>query len=483
MHQKFSQYNLIRKLVEKYSHSTYLASPIDEPGSQVALTLFPLSLCGSPRENLLLKAEDIKQLQHKHLMPILDMGVEEEQLFVVREYMPSGSLRNRLKSLSPQGLELANALKLLLQVGEALIYAHDLNIFHGNLKPENIFFDANGQARLADFNLISEHNIFIRDHITDRYPLCYIAPEQFVGTCDAKSDQYALGCLAYELITGQRPFAVHSLNLIHKPQSSTGRVRLFETDTHLPLSLEVAVLKSLTQDPKGRFADFSWFIQIIRLISSSLLPPTSPFPDDSERSNESSRLMKLKEAETILSSIKSSTAHRSSVPQIQYVSPIMHSSLGNISKMLISTFIPTVTMDKPAMPTPLMQSTLGKMPDWQNSSFNLQVTMSEQTTPIPFVDSTASAFPLPFSELSGERSRSQVSLQSSKVTQGDAYQLAQEKTEPKFLPKKSPSFQEPINHSFRPHHNSSILFRNAIGLILLFSVILSLIIYTFWLRG
>lgn len=517
MHQNFSQYNLVTKLAEKYSHSTYLASPINphkgdgEPERQVVLTLFPLSLCGSPRENLLLKAEGIKKLQHKHLAPILDIGVEEEHLFVVREYMPCGSLRNRLKRLSHRRLELRNALNLVLQVGEALIYAHKFQIFHGNLKPENIFFNADGQAVLTDFNLISEHNLFVRDHIADRYPLCYTAPEQFVGTCDAKSDQYALGCLAYELITGRPPFAIHSLDLMHKQRSNNGHVRLFETDTDLPLSLEVAVLKSLTQNPDGRFADFSWFIQIIKFISSSLLTSTSLHPDDTDEKILPSRPMDSKEPETVSSFIKNITPSQSPAPQIQYFSPIMQSSLGSISEMLISSFAPRVTITQPATSTSIMQSTLGKMPPrqtspsipsvtpsepttplppiqssldytaiWHNSSFYPQVMLSEQQTPTPLAASHTPAFP--FSEPSRERLRPQVSLRSSKVGRIEAYGLAQKQIEPNLPPKKSHFSHKASDYRVTPNHNARF-FLNAIGLILFLSMILSLIIYVFWLRG
>jgi hypothetical protein len=80
----FYQYNLTTELAKKYSHSTYLASPTNEPESQIVLSVFATSLFRFPheRENLLQKAQRIKQLQYQHLVPILDMGIEEEQFFV-----------------------------------------------------------------------------------------------------------------------------------------------------------------------------------------------------------------------------------------------------------------------------------------------------------------------------------------------------------------------------------------------------------------
>src|SRR2546429_7833018 len=127
------------------------------------------------------------------------MGIEKDQPFAVREYLPIGPLRSRLKSLSPQRLELREALDLVLQVGQALSFAHEHNIVHGNIKPENILFDLHGQTVLTDFNLVSRPSAIIRDQTMEEYAFCYMAPEQFAGTCTALSDQYALGCLAYEL--------------------------------------------------------------------------------------------------------------------------------------------------------------------------------------------------------------------------------------------------------------------------------------------
>ena len=270
MHQTISQYNLMTKLAEKYSHSTYLASPINEPERQVVLTLFASSLCHAPqeRESLLLKVAHIKQLQHNHIAPILDMGVKKEQIFIVREYLLHESVRSLLKSLFPQGLELQDALNLILQVGDALMHAHDLHIFHGNLKPENVLLDASGQAVLTDFSIINRHDILIRDHMTDKYPLCYMAPEQIFGTGDAKSDQYMLGCLTYELITGRPPFAAQSVDLMHSQHSNTEPVSFFDGNADLPASLEAAVLKTLEKNPDRRFADLSQFLESIRSIVS-----------------------------------------------------------------------------------------------------------------------------------------------------------------------------------------------------------------------
>jgi serine/threonine protein kinase len=315
-------------LAKKHSHSTYLASSTKELERQVVLVVFNSSLFSFPYEHeyLLQKAKCIKMLQCQHIVPILDMGIEEEQPFVVYEYLPNGSLRSRLKRPSLGRLELKDALTIVSQVGEALAYAHEHNILHGNLKPENILFDANGQSALTDFYLMSGIANLIRDQATEKYAFSYIAPEQFVGICDAKSDQYALGCLTYELITGHVPFAEQSLDSIIRRPHDAQPAPLSESTADLPLSLEAAVFKTLAKDPDKRFFDFSLFLDVIR----SFLSPPPAFP--LSRSTHSrikktiSRPTRLKREEDVASPITPNAAHSSSTHQAQALFPALKSS-------------------------------------------------------------------------------------------------------------------------------------------------------------
>src|SRR5579859_3498833 len=268
MPEKFHQYSLIETLSKKYSHATYLASPSNDPGRQVVLTVFAASLFSSPREheNLLQKAQRLKKLEHEHLVSILDIGIEEEQPFIVRKYLPKGSLRSQIKKLSSDRLQLRDALTLVSQVGEVLTYVHGHDLVHGNIKPENILFDANDQIVLTDFSLVGRKDAIIRDQTAEEYAFCYMAPEQFAGTCNARSDQYALGCLAYELIVGQVPFASQGLASMTGAHSNARPAPLSESVTDLLPSLEAAVLKTLSKDPAERFIDCSLFLEIVRSV-------------------------------------------------------------------------------------------------------------------------------------------------------------------------------------------------------------------------
>ncbi len=317
MQGKFHQYQLTANLAKKYSHTTYIASPVNEPERQVVLILFTASLFSFPheREAILRQAQRSKELQHPHLLPILDMGIEEEQPFVVRDYLPTESLRSRLKQLSPQQLELHEALTIVLQVGEALAYAHQQHILHGNVKPENIFFDTNGQVLLTDFTLVSRSDALIRNQTSEEYAFCYMAPEQFSGTIDARSDQYALGCLTYELITGKIPFAVQSLASMIGQYTYTQPIPLSEMVANIPPSLDAAVLKALAIKPDERFLDFSLFLEAIQAVLSP--PPSFPLlrSTSSRKGRTTSRPMHSPQPQTVLSSLRQPPVSASPSPE------------------------------------------------------------------------------------------------------------------------------------------------------------------------
>jgi serine/threonine protein kinase len=345
MQGKLHQYHLIRALAKKYSHVTYLASLTDEPEHQVILKIFTSSLFRFPheREKLLSKALRIKKLHHPHLVPILDTGIEQDQPFVVREYLPNGSLRSHLRKLSSHPLELGEALSIVSQVGSALAYAHEHNIVHGSLHPENILLDGSGQAVLTDFNLTNKNDALIRDQTTKEYAFCYLAPEQFAGTCNAKSDQYGLGCLAYELITGHIPFAAQSLVSMMGYHSNTEPVPLSERRVDLPPSLEIAVLKTLAKDPSERFDDFLLFLEVIQSILS--LSPAFPFASSphSRNTRTISHSTQSAKAKIVLSPIRKRAA-KGSAPQQPKVSQTFFSSVADLTEPAITPAIPDISM-------------------------------------------------------------------------------------------------------------------------------------------
>jgi serine/threonine protein kinase len=226
MQERFNRYSLSREIASKPSGSVYLAHDIKRPSQKVALKVFKIS--EQQGQNLLQKVEEIRQLRHASIVPILDLGIEDGHLYVAREYLASNSLRQYLDILSPKHLDLQEACKIISQIGQTVSYAHHHKVIHGNLKPENIFLNENGKILLTDFGLACSTNATKLDNKSSQQTT-YLAPEQLGGITTEKSDQYALACLAYELITGCAPFSSQSFYAVVPPVSVTREsARAFE---------------------------------------------------------------------------------------------------------------------------------------------------------------------------------------------------------------------------------------------------------------
>src|SRR6266480_2264099 len=295
MHTSFNKYHLSTQLGRKSLRDVYIAYPVDEPEHEVVLKVFD-STCLPPNydyEDFVEKADLIKRLDHQYIVPILDIGIEEGEPYVVSEYLPYGSLRSRLDSVSSEHLDVSDALNICVQLGQALSYAHQFNVIHGNIKPENILFDADGNALLTDFGLVGLIDINKLGYKSDAQAISYMAPEQFISNVSEKSDQYALACIIYELITGRVPFTARGFSLMWLKHSTDAPVAPSKIVPNLPEPIEVALLKALANDPSERHNDVAAFIKPFRSVSLSLIPLTPTFPSaqaaSSTNESESSR--------------------------------------------------------------------------------------------------------------------------------------------------------------------------------------------------
>src|SRR5437667_4084752 len=155
-------------------------------------------------ERFMQAAQFLESLQHRHILSVVDRGVDNGRPYLVSEYMSGGSLRQRLNQMAV--LPRDQVFTILNQGAEAMIYAHKQKIVHCDIKPENILFDAEGEVVLTDFGMaivLSTMSVEQLAELKDSSP--YMAPEQFLGKVSRKTDQYALGCIAYEMLAGQRP--------------------------------------------------------------------------------------------------------------------------------------------------------------------------------------------------------------------------------------------------------------------------------------
>ncbi len=255
---------------------------------QVAIKVFLGNIDTTQERDLFLKeAGVLAQLKHPHILSFHGVGIqkglyERDLAYLLLEYAPGGSLRDRLHAFAPDPLPLDEALNVLSQIGDGLDYAHQQGIVHRDLKPENILFNAKGEALLADFGIAVVLSSGTQSEEIRGTP-AYMAPEQIQGNASQKSDQYALGCIAYEMLTGHRPFAGSNPNALIYQHMHERPSPPRSLNPNLPVSVEQAILRAMAKDRKKRYTDVPTFLTALR---SPLLAPTLP-ASSSDRSSVS----------------------------------------------------------------------------------------------------------------------------------------------------------------------------------------------------
>ena len=194
--------------------------------------------------------EAMARIDHPGVVGVLDTGeTPDHQPFLVMQFVEGVTLRTLIH---PGGMEFRQAARILRQVGQALSAAHDKGVFHRDLKPENIMVQSLGegeiQVKLIDFGIAS-----VRDsQVVGGQPqaskvvgtLAYMAPEQVMGQATGSSDIYALGVIAYEMLTGQRPETT--------PQGLGVKPRQIRSD--IPEAAENTIVRAVSYLPGERQA-------------------------------------------------------------------------------------------------------------------------------------------------------------------------------------------------------------------------------------
>jgi hypothetical protein len=202
------RYTILREVGQGGMATVYLARD-GKHDREVALKILRQDLAAVVgAERFVREISITANLNHPHILPLLDSGSANGRLFYVMPYVTGGSLRRLLASDTPIPLEAV--LRIVGEVSSALDYAHGRGVVHRDIKPENILF-SEGLAVVADFGIAravsdAQRSGVTRTGLTVGTP-GYMSPEQALGTgeVDARSDVYALGSVSYELLVGGTP--------------------------------------------------------------------------------------------------------------------------------------------------------------------------------------------------------------------------------------------------------------------------------------
>ncbi|MEO9031241.1 MAG: serine/threonine-protein kinase, partial [Ktedonobacteraceae bacterium] len=258
----------VEKTLDRSTYSVLCVGKQAKTGQAVRLRLWLTAHVTSPEEQQRIQAEvaAIQAVQHPHLLSILDVRATEQGVFLASASAQNGSLNTRLSQHFLKPLPLAEALMIVKQVGQALQALHEHGITHGNLTPLAIFFTEPEHVCLGELYVLSIQQSIqgYQPLLDENIPRCwYMAPEQFSGQLDAQTDQYALGCLAYVLLTGRVPFAGSArATLLQKHQNEQPR-SLIALNVDVPAFIEGAVLKALAKLPTERHSSVLAFLQAL----------------------------------------------------------------------------------------------------------------------------------------------------------------------------------------------------------------------------
>lgn len=289
--QKVGNYRIVGEIAQGAYAYVYKAVHSFLSQRPVALKILHTTFVdpGAEHDVLYQEAQILEQLRHPHILSLIDFGTHEGAPYIVKEYAPEGSLRDRLRQLHGHPLPLAQALALLRQIGDGLQFAHAHNIVHCDLKPENILFNAENEALIADFDIARVLKSVTAGVSIGGTP-SYMAPEQFQGKVRYESDQYALACMTYEMVTGKRPFEGDDLATLKQKHLHEAPLPPSQLSKGLPQHIEQAILRGMEKKYTARFKDVATFVNALETHQHSEAA-TSDWPAPSVTPRRGKRLI------------------------------------------------------------------------------------------------------------------------------------------------------------------------------------------------
>jgi tRNA A-37 threonylcarbamoyl transferase component Bud32 len=223
---------------------------------EVALKVLPREMLHDPqfRSRFEREAKTIAKLEHSAIVPVYDVGEEDEQPYFVMRYMTGGTLSDRLVK-GPMSLQ--EAAHILERIASALDEAHAKGFIHRDLKPGNILFDRAGEPYISDFGIakFTSSGTNVTGSAIVGTP-AYLSPEQAQGdaTIDGRSDIYAVGVIIYEMLSGKQPYEADTPMGVVVKQITEPVPHILDVNPNLPPEVETIIEKAMAKDRNERYS-------------------------------------------------------------------------------------------------------------------------------------------------------------------------------------------------------------------------------------
>jgi serine/threonine-protein kinase len=282
------RYTIEHELGRGGSATVYLAQDLKH-GRPVAIKVLHRSLGSAiTAERFLREIRTAARLHHPHILPLFDSGEAEGRIFYTMPYVEGESLRSRIRR---EGcLPVEEAVRIAVEVADALQYAHNHAVIHRDIKPENILISRDGHILLADFGLAHALDGTSSDLTESGIAMgtpAYMSPEQTsgAGLLDGRTDIYSLGLVLYEMLAGEPPFTGPNPRAVMAKRLREPVPSISDARENIPLPLERALRKALAVVPADRFASPAELAMALNesitteeteVVSSSPPPPARP---------------------------------------------------------------------------------------------------------------------------------------------------------------------------------------------------------------
>jgi len=278
---RIDHYEIIHMLGHGGMNNVYLAEDI--PNQQKVVLKFPNDdLIGNigVYERYKREAEIGSRLHHPHVQHLLNNDEQRSEHYLVMEYMQGRTLREVLEKTAPNRLPIDEAMRIIIQICDALAYCHEHGVLHRDIKPENIMILNDGNIKVIDFGvalLEGARRVTWRGLSGTVGTPDYMSPEQLRGERGtASSDVYSVGAMLYELLCGRTPFEGENVFAVMNQHVSQDPPSILQFNPDISPALATVVMRAVRRDPEKRYKAMKDMLHDLRHLDEVTPAPYHP---------------------------------------------------------------------------------------------------------------------------------------------------------------------------------------------------------------